>query len=265
MWASSWGQIYRSLKSKFQDMSAAKAQYRHGCTVSSLVDKGNNVEVHFTNENGQVETAEAELVVGADGISSTVRQILLPECKRTYAGYAIGRGGLRASEVSPATLAVHDKFAVFGHNRNSQVISYWVPNSEGPVSESDRFFNWGWYSNLSEDELEEFMTDISGSRRAFTVPQGALREEIADRVRTKANEELPRLFAEPIEKTKQPFVQVITDSLASENVFFNGKVVLIGDAFAGQRYDFPCLSLFRQLTLLDRMPHRPVPNVPFTV
>jgi hypothetical protein len=81
------------------------------------------------------------------------------------------------------------------------------------------------------------MTDSSGSTRAFTVPQGALREEVAEGIRAAAQKELPKMFADVVENTKQPFLQAITDSMASNNVFFNGKVILIGDAFAGQRYN----------------------------
>lgn len=235
MWCTSWGQIYQALKKKFVEAGQGKTQYRHGCTLQSLFDTVDTVDVHFTNENGQPETAEADLVIGADGISSTTRQLLAPETQRMYAGYTIVRGVISASVLSPDVLAMHDKASVFAFNYNSQFISYWVPSSDGPVSESNRYFNWGWYTSYSEAELEDVMTDSAGSRRAFTVPQGALKAEVADKIRARAGVELPRALAEPVERTKEPFVQVITDSTAPPNVFFSGKVVLIGDAVAGQR------------------------------
>ena len=46
---------------------------------------------------------------------------------------------------------------------------------------------------------------------------------------------LPPQFSELVQKTKEPFVQVITDVLAPKSVFMDGKVLLVGDALAGFR------------------------------
>jgi len=46
---------------------------------------------------------------------------------------------------------------------------------------------------------------------------------------------LPTPLAEIFEKVESPFVQAITDSLATKAVFMNGKVFLAGDAIGGLR------------------------------
>ena len=42
-------------------------------------------------------------------------------------------------------------------------------------------------------------------------------------------------MAEMVEKSKEPFVQCITDVIAPKNLYMGDKVVLIGDALAGFR------------------------------
>jgi len=50
-----------------------------------------------------------------------------------------------------------------------------------------------------------------------------------------AQSSLPPQFSELVQKTKEPFVQVITDVLTPKSIFMNGKVLLVGDALAGFR------------------------------
>jgi 2-polyprenyl-6-methoxyphenol hydroxylase-like FAD-dependent oxidoreductase len=38
-----------------------------------------------------------------------------------------------------------------------------------------------------------------------------------------------------VRKTEQPFIQAITDVISPQNSFFDGKVLLVGDALAGFR------------------------------
>ena len=46
---------------------------------------------------------------------------------------------------------------------------------------------------------------------------------------------LPPQFAEAIGKTRQPFIQAITDVITPKNSYMDGKVLLVGDALAGFR------------------------------
>jgi 2-polyprenyl-6-methoxyphenol hydroxylase-like FAD-dependent oxidoreductase len=67
------------------------------------------------------------------------------------------------------------------------------------------------------------------------VPAGLVRDDLWTRQKDFANKVLPPQFAEVVNKTTRPFVQVITDVLSPRASFFDGKVLLIGDALCGVR------------------------------
>ena len=76
------------------------------------------------------------------------------------------------------------------------------------------------------------MTDTSGHRHRSTVPIGKLRPETWALQLTLAEKVLPSLFLELVRKTKHSFVQAISEAQASRATYFDGKLLLVGDALA---------------------------------
>ena len=54
-------------------------------------------------------------------------------------------------------------------------------------------------------------------------------------LKSTADDSLPPQMAEMAHKSKTPFVQAITDVISPKNLYFNDKVVLVGDSLAGFR------------------------------
>lgn len=79
------------------------------------------------------------------------------------------------------------------------------------------------------------MTDTDGHVHHNMVPTGKLRKEVWDKQTGIGKSVLPNPFVELLEKTKQPFVSAVSDSIVPTALFFDGKLILVGDA----------LSLFR--------------------
>ena len=79
------------------------------------------------------------------------------------------------------------------------------------------------------------MTDNQGTRHHTTLPVGGVRDDVWLRQREYAREVLPHQFAELVNSTRCPFVQSITDVLSPQALFFDQKLLLIGDALAGFR------------------------------
>ncbi|MBE7180348.1 MAG: hypothetical protein INR71_03905 [Terriglobus roseus] len=95
--------------------------------------------------------------------------------------------------------------------------------------------NWVWYHRFAEDEIERVMTDTAGRRHGYSLPMGQMMPAMVEKLKNMARTELPPVVSEVIERSPEPFVQLVTDSSCPRNVFMGGKVILLGDALAGQR------------------------------
>ena len=112
---------------------------------------------------------------------------------------------------------------------------YKIPGLNGSTSKGERYANIVWYTNHTPSELQDILTSTSGKIHTFSLGIGKIRPEIRDRQRLIASSILPAPAAEIFQKVEQPFIQAITDTIASKAVFMNGKVLLMGDALAGLR------------------------------
>lgn len=94
-------------------------------------------------------------------------------------------------------------------------------------------FIWIWYEMLDKNsqEFQETFTDSSGKKHSTTVPRGKVDPKVwAKRQRSGAAVSVP--FAELIEKTTDPFVSAIREGSTPQSVFYDGKLLLVGDAFS---------------------------------
>ncbi len=89
---SSWGRLYRSLRDPLPPES-----YRLGMPLTRVEQDAAGVTAVFDNGS----RAQGDLLVGADGMRSTVREQLLPGIQPHYAGYVAWRAMLDESEVPP--------------------------------------------------------------------------------------------------------------------------------------------------------------------
>lgn len=112
----SWDLLYNVLRANFdggykdgyvrasgREEGDGEATYLDGVRMTGLKEFGDGVTVEYENADGRKGSLEADIVVGADGPSSTVRKLLLPEMERTYAGYVAWRGVVKDSLLSEET------------------------------------------------------------------------------------------------------------------------------------------------------------------
>lgn len=235
--STSWGRLFLGLRHTFEELSSGgmKGVYRTHCTVTAVEEDQSGLKVVFNSGNNATESLVADLVIGADGASSTLRRIVEAEPQRLYAGYVGLRGMVPLSLLSERTQSTFHRTAVFSFPRNgAQVVLYPVPGSEQDL-ESETCINWVWYQPKTEMELEDLMTDSHGLRHSYTLPTGSMREENIEIIKRQAEHELAPQIAEIVRKTIKPFAQAVTDNIAGQNCFLGGKMLLIGDAVAGQR------------------------------
>ncbi|KAI1855612.1 hypothetical protein JX266_000477 [Neoarthrinium moseri] len=213
------------------------AIHLHDHNVTEIKEDGQGVRVFWKTSRGEEGSIVGDIIIGADGPSSTVRKLLQPGVERAYAGYCALRGTIREDSVSEATRETFSERFTFFHCRGVQILAYLIPGRNGSVDRGQRLINFVYYTNFPEGspELEEIMTDKHGKRRLITMPPGMTDPNAWEKQRQVARERLPQPFAEIVCGTKTPFVQAVTDVISPTNEYLNGKVVLIGDSLAGFR------------------------------
>ena len=127
-------------------------------------------------------------------------------------------------------------------NFSCKILAYAIPGKQGSLRRGERLINWVWYdvslrSFISESQnypdRKEVMTDTNGETHLWTnqhVPK-----ELIEKQKAHAKKILPPQFAELVELTEKPFIQAITDVYSRRSVFYDGRLILVGDALAGFR------------------------------
>jgi 2-polyprenyl-6-methoxyphenol hydroxylase-like FAD-dependent oxidoreductase len=219
----SWSLIYTTLRAAFGDQN-----YHQAKTLVKIAQdlRAGTATAQF--EDGTRESGD--LLIGADGGDSIVRQQFWPMMRPIYAGYIAWRG-LIPEDVMPlaAREALHGDFG-FANNTGSHILGYLVPGEHSDVRPGHRLYNWVWYRVADETLLAEIMTDSTGWARGYAMPEGLLADKWIPHLNREAENLLPLPFRQVVEATVQPFAQAIRD-LASDHMV-NGRVAIIGDAAA---------------------------------
>jgi len=217
---SSWGRIYHLLKD-----ALPAASYRPGMSLERFEQDASGVTAMFadgTRERG-------DLLVGADGIRSTVREVLWPEVQPRYAGYVAWRGLVEESAFPPEIHRELFESYAMCLPEGEMMLTYPVPGRDNDTRPGRRCYNLMWYRPADYHRtLAELCTDASGRCHGSSIPPPLLRPELGARIRADAHALLAPQIAALMELIEQLFFQAIFD-LESPRMAL-GRVALAGDA-----------------------------------
>ncbi|KAK2616080.1 hypothetical protein N8I77_002789 [Diaporthe amygdali] len=249
-----WGLMYRILRANFDGYASTAcptppaskpgdgtAQYLTGNRVTSLNYTNGTVTLHYVDvETGEEHSITSEVVIGADGLHSTIRKLVHAPlaCQEKYAGFVAWRGAVPRASVSQATSEFFSgQFSSNLMGQNTYMVCYVIPTDDGDFTPTAQLINWVLYQDVFEgtDNEAAIFTDSSGRRYQRTVPQGSVDPRTWDRFRGPLVARMAAPFAELVSATTDPFVTKVSDVLCSKASFFDGHVVLVGDALATYR------------------------------
>jgi len=217
----SWGRLYEALRRVFPD-----ARYRVGAEVVRVVQEGSRIEVVLAGDGG---TVEADIVVGADGLRSSLRRQFMPDLQPHYAGYVAWRCLVDEADLPEPLFAPMMSRYTLGATPGEQVIGYPVPGPTHSKAIGGRQFNVVWYHPVREgDEMRAFLTDDDGGYHPRGISPGLLSRRTREGMIDIARRKLPPPFALALERARLHFFQPILDIVPDRLVF--GRCALIGDA-----------------------------------
>src|SRR5580692_1065563 len=215
---SGWSRLYRAL------LDALPGQnYRLGKRLTRVEQDAESVTAVFADGSSE----RGDLLIGTDGVRSTVRAQFLPNVQPDYAGYVAWRASIDEADVPPAIWRELVDLYAFCLPEGEQLISYAVPGRDNSTAVGRRAYNIVWYRPVDRDTLADFCTDANGRHHANGIPPPLIRPEVIARIKADARATIAPQIAEVFNLTA-PFFQPIYDLVSPQIVF--GRVPLAGDA-----------------------------------
>ena len=215
----SWDRLFQLVRKTVPDQC-----YHLDHTLMHLKQDGDVVRAFFQNGH----SVEGDLVIGADGFRSVVRQHFLPDVEPEYSGYVIWRGLADEAALDPAVRdLVFDRFT-FHFPEGTEILGYPIAGADNDLRRGKRRYNWVWYRKASAAALDDMLTDAAGRYNALGIAPGAIRPEFVAKMRTDANTTVTPPLRHVLSKVENPFFTPILDLLSPR--FNEGRIALVGDA-----------------------------------
>lgn len=215
-----WERVYRLLRDAFPP-----EHYHRGSGFTAFTQDPTKVTAHFSGG----EKVYADLLVGADGIRSTVRQQAAPKVLPLYAGYSAWRALIAESDFPPDVHRDLFEYMTFALPPGEQFLGYPVAGPDNDLRSGHRRYNIVWYRPADEKtKLKWLLTDERGVTHAISIPPPLIRREVIVEMRADAERLLGPQFRQITRLMDEPILQPIYDLESPQMAF--GRVAIAGDA-----------------------------------
>ncbi len=215
-----WERVYRLLRDAFP-----AARYHRGEGLRAFEQSGEGLLAHFSDGR----SATADVLIGADGLRSTVRQQCAPEIVPLYAGYVAWRALIPENAIPPDIHRELFMDMTFCLPPGEQCLGYPVAGPDNELRAGQRRYNVVWYRPADEaTELPALLTDATGVAHSISIPPPLIRAEPIAAMRAAAERLLAPQFRAIVRLIDEPILQPIYD-LESAHLAF-GRAAIIGDA-----------------------------------
>jgi 2-polyprenyl-6-methoxyphenol hydroxylase-like FAD-dependent oxidoreductase len=215
-----WERVYRAMRDAFPP-----EHYHRGRGVAGFAQTESSVTARFSNG----WTEDGDLLVGADGLRSTIRQQCLPDLAPLYAGYVAWRALIPEAAFAPDIHRELFGYMTFVLPPGEQCLGYPVAGPDNDLRPGHRRFNVVWYRPADEaSELRALLTDAGGTTHTISIPPPLIRPEPIAAMRAAAERLLPPQFRAVIRLIDEPILQPIYDLETPRMAF--GRVAILGDA-----------------------------------
>jgi 2-polyprenyl-6-methoxyphenol hydroxylase-like FAD-dependent oxidoreductase len=215
-----WERLYRLLRDAFP-----AEHYHRGVGLQGFEQTRTAVVAHLSDGR----SAEADVMIGADGIRSTVRRQLLPELDPVYAGYVAWRALIPEQTIPPAIHRELFECMAFCLPPGEQFLGYPVAGPDNDLRSGHRRYNVVWYRPAEEGtELRQLLTDETGLTHRLSIPPPLIRPNHIAAMRAAAERLVAPQFRVIARLMDEPVLQPIYD-LETPSMAF-GRVAILGDA-----------------------------------
>jgi len=215
-----WERVYRLLRDAFPP-----EHYHRGRGFTAFTQDATKVSAHFSDG----EKVDADLLVGADGIRSTVRQQVAPNISPLYAGYSAWRALIAEGDFPPDVHRDLFEYMTFALPPGEQFLGYPVAGPDNDLRSGHRRYNIVWYRPADEKtRLKWLLTDERGTTHAISIPPPLIRREVIVEMRADAERLLGPQFRQLARLIDEPILQPIYDLESPQMAF--GRVAIAGDA-----------------------------------
>ena len=215
-----WERLYRVLRDEFP-----ADRYHRGHGLEAFEQNARNVIAHFSDGS----SSEGDVLIGADGLRSTVRRQCLSAAAPLYAGYVAWRALIAEDALPPAVHRDLFDAMTFCLPPGEQFLGYPVAGPDDDLRPGRRRYNIVWYRPADEaNELPRLLTDKTGITHTISIPPPLIRRDAVADMRAAAERLLAPQLRAVVRLIDEPILQPIYD-LASPRLAF-GRVAIIGDA-----------------------------------